>query len=249
MIATPSDIVKLKEIGEIVARTLAYMCQTAAPGMTTLELDQMGEAFLNSLGARSAPRLMYNFPGATCICVNNETAHGIPGSKKLRAGDLINIDVSAEKDGYYSDAGESLVIGEASGRVKQLLMTGREALENAISVVRPSAPLNLIGKAIETTAKKAGFTVIRNLGSHGIGTRLHEEPKFIPGYYDPSDRRILEENCVITIEPFVSLGAVKARDTGDGWTLVTKPHQLTVQFEHTLVVGAAGPILMTVAPS
>lgn len=245
MIATPDDIPKLREIGLIVGKTLAYMCQAVRPGMTTLELDQLGEAFLNSLGARSAPRLMYKFPGATCICVNNETAHGIPGDRVIRDGDLINIDVSAEKDGYFSDAGESLVVGGATGQLKLLLETGRRALANAIAVASAGNKLNLIGKAIEDTARQSGFSVIRNLGSHGIGNKLHEEPKFIQGYYDPNDRRVLEENVVITIEPFVSTGAVKARETGDGWTLVTKPHQKTVQFEHTMIVTAQGAVLMT----
>jgi len=245
MIATPEDIVKLREIGLIVGKTLDFMAKSVRPGMTTGELDRLGEDFMNALGARSAPRLMYQFPGATCICVNHETAHGIPGPRIIKEGDLINIDVSAEKDGYFSDAGASQVIGEPSKQLAKLLAAGQLALENAIKAVKPGVRLNIIGKIIEETAAKAGFTVIRNLGSHGIGNKLHEEPQFIQGYYDPGDRRILEENVVITIEPFVSTGAVKAREIGDGWTLATKPHQKTVQFEHTMVVTADGPILMT----
>ncbi len=245
MIATPTDIIKLREIGLIVAKTLDFMSKSVRPGMTTLALDQRGEDYLNSLGGRSAPRLMYQFPGATCICVNHETAHGIPGPRVIRDGDLINIDVSAEKDGYYSDAGASMCIGEPSKQLSRLLDVGRLALENAIKIVRPGANLNLIGKAIEDTATRAGYTVIRNLGSHGIGNRLHEEPQFIAGYYDSADRRVLQENVVITIEPFISTGGVKARESGDGWTLSTKPHQKTVQFEHTMVVTADGPLLMT----
>ncbi|NDC83497.1 type I methionyl aminopeptidase [bacterium] len=247
MIATSNDIGPLKEIGKIVAETLKFMRESVTPGMTTLQLDQLGEDFMNSLGARSAPRLMYRFPGATCICVNHETAHGIPGTKVIRDGDLVNIDVSAEKNGYYSDAGESFVVGSPGPKLATLLAAGRDALENAINIVRPGVKINQIGKAIEETASRAGFTVIRNLGSHGIGKKLHEEPQFIAGYYDAHDRRILEENVVITIEPFISMGAVRTRDSGDGWTLVTKPHQKTVQFEHTLIVTSDGPLIMTQA--
>lgn len=245
IVQSDEELMGLRAIGRVVAKTLRFMLEQAKPGVTTLALDQIGEAYLNELGARSAPRLMYNFPGATCICVNHETAHGIPGSKLIQQGDLINIDVSAEMNGFYGDTGASMVVGGPSPEMKKLLDTGRLALENALKTVKSGSFVNQIGKAIEGTAKQSGYSVIRNLGSHGIGTRLHDEPQFIAGYYDPSDRRVLKKNMVITIEPFVSTGAVKARETGDGWTLVTKPHQRTVQFEHTLVVTDDGPMILT----
>ncbi len=244
---TNEDFDGLRAVGRVVALTLRHMMSIVKPGMSTLELDQLGESFLNGLGARSAPRLMYQFPGATCICVNNETAHGIPGKRIIQLGDLINIDVSAEMNGYYGDTGASMMVGTPVEPFTSLLDTGRLALENALKTVRSGSYVNQIGKAIEDTAKRGGYSVIRNLGSHGIGTRLHDEPQFIAGYYDPNDRRILKKNTVITIEPFVSMGAVKARETGDGWTLVTKPHQFTVQFEHTLIVTDDGPLILTVA--
>ncbi|NBV42118.1 type I methionyl aminopeptidase [bacterium] len=244
--ATQEDIDRLSAIGSIVSRTLQFMKESVRPGITTLELDQMGEAFMNSLGARSAPRLMYNFPGATCICVNHETAHGIPGPRVLKDGDLINIDVSAEKDGYFSDSGASMVVGSVvPPKFERLLKAGRESLENALRVARAGERINLIGKAIEATATAAGYSVIRNLGSHGIGKKLHDEPSFIAGFYDKSDQRVLEENQVITIEPFVSTGATRVREFGDGWTLITKPHQRTVQFEHTIIVTKSDPIILT----
>ena len=216
------------------------------PGITTLELDQIGEEVLISHGAISAPRQVYQFPGATCICVNNETAHGIPSNRVLRAGDLINIDVSAVKDGYFSDTGASMIVGDHTPkRIADLLAVGQAALTQAIAVAKAGTPINHIGKTIQKVAHSHGYTVIRNLGSHGIGKTLDDEPSFIAHFYDPHDTRYLKDNQVITIEPFVSLGGSIAKETGDGWTLATKPNQLTVQFEHTLIITTSDPVILT----
>lgn len=244
-INSEKDLEGLRKIGRIVARCLHLMQSKLEPGMTTAELDAIGGQFLASHGARSAPQLTYNFPGFTCISVNEEAAHGIPGSRVLRAGDLVNIDVSAELDGYFADTGGSAVIPPESKLYLQICAVAKQALENAMLEARAGAKLNRIGFAIEAEAVKNGLTVIENLGSHGVGRALHEEPGFIPGYYDKRDKRVLRENQVITIEPFISSGAREVFENGDGWTLMTSPGVFTAQYEHTMVITKGKPLIMT----
>lgn len=239
------DLVGLRAVGRVVARCLQYMQSKLEPGMTTAELDELGGKFLETSGARSAPRLTYNFPGYTCISVGEEAAHGVPGARVLKAGDLVNIDVSAEMGGYFADTGGSAIIPPESALHLRICATAKKALEDAMLEARAGAKINRIGLAIETEAKRNGFTVIENLGSHGVGRALHEEPGFIPGYFDKSDKRVLKENQVITIEPFVSSGAREVFDNGDGWTLITNPGVFTAQYEHTLVITKGKPLIMT----
>lgn len=244
-INSEEELEALRKIGRIVARCLQHMQSKLEPGMTTAELDFLGGQFLESHGARSAPKLTYNFPGNTCISVNEEAAHGIPGSKILKAGDLVNIDVSAELNGYFADTGGSAIIPPESKLHLRICAAAKQALENAMSEARAGAKINRIGHAIEAEAVRNGFTVIENLGSHGVGRALHEEPEFIPGFYDKSDKRVLKENQVITIEPFISSGAYEVVDKGDGWTLITDPGIFTAQYEHTLVITKGKPLIMT----
>lgn len=244
-INSQKDLDGLRKVGKVVARCLQLMQSKLEPGITTGELDVIGGAFLASHGAQSAPKLTYNFPGNTCISVNEQAAHGIPGAKIIGAGDLVNIDVSAELDGYFADTGGSAIVPPESKLHLQICAVARRALQNAMSEARAGAKLNRIGFAIETEAVKHGFTVIENLGSHGVGRALHEDPGFIPGYYDKKDQRVLRENQVITIEPFISSGAREVLDGGDGWTLVTNPGIFTAQYEHTLVITKGKPLIMT----
>jgi methionine aminopeptidase, type I len=246
-IENENDLIALQKIGKIVAQCLQFMGSKLEPGITTLEIDQLGKAFLEKHGARSAPQLVYNFPGTTCISVNEEAAHGIPGAKILGAGDLVNIDVSAELGGYYADTGGSFIIPPESNIKRNLCLATKRALDMAMRAASAGQPLNAIGRAIETEALKNKLTVIENLGSHGVGRALHEEPDFIPGYYDPKDKRILKENQVITIEPFLSTGAREVFDTGDGWTLATAKKFLTAQYEHTMVITKGKPLILTLA--
>jgi methionyl aminopeptidase len=246
-INSENDLESLRKIGRIVARCLEYMQSKLEPGMTTLELDELGGRFLALHGARSAPKLTYNFPGHTCISVNEEAAHGIPGSKILKAGDLVNIDVSAELNGYFADTGGSAILPPESKLHLRICAAAKKALELAMLEARAGARLNRIGFAIETEAKRNGFTVIENIGSHGVGRALHEEPGFIAGYFDKRDQRILRENQVITIEPFISSGAREVFENGDGWTLVTRPGVFTAQYEHTLVITKGKPLIMTLS--
>lgn len=245
-IETEQQLDKLRVIGRIVANVLRDMQRAAEPGMTTAELDAVGAKLLELEGARSAPQMTYGFPAATCISVNEEVAHGLPGERVLAAGDVVNIDVSAEKDGFYADTGGSFVIPPVSNEKRRLCFAAREALRNAIGAARAGQPLNRIGKAIEQTAKKKGFKVIRNLCSHGVGGGLHEEPEEIYGYYEPLDTRRLHEGMVITIEPFLSDKNREVTDSGDGWTLIGKPGSISAQYEHTMVITRGKPILLTV---
>lgn len=244
-IESEADLIALRKIGLIVANCLQVMSKALEPGMTTRELDEVGRKYLELHGARSAPQLTYNFPGVTCISVNEEAAHGIPGSKILRASDLVNIDVSAELDGYFADTGGSFIIPPESKLKKNLCLATKRALKLAMKEACAGKPLSGIGRAIELEARRNHLTVIENLGSHGVGRALHEEPGFIPGYYDPKDKRILKKNQVITIEPFLSTGAREVFDTGDGWTLATSKKYLTAQYEHTMVITDGQPLIMT----
>ncbi len=244
-IENENDLICLRRIGLIVANCLQFMGSKLEPGIMTREIDEIGKVYLESFGARSAPKLVYNFPGTTCISVNEEVAHGVPGNRVLAASDLVNIDVSAELDGYFADTGGSFIIPPASTLKQNLCLVTKRALKSALAVARAGNKLNAIGKAIETVALKNHLTVIENIGSHGVGRALHEEPEFIPGFFDAKDRRILRENLVITIEPFLSTGAREVSDTGDGWTLATSKEHLTAQYEHTLVITKGRPLIMT----
>ncbi len=244
-IETQQDVVRLQIIGKIVADTLKHMTKEARAGMTTLELDKIGEEYLLKFNAKSAPKLMYNFPGTTCISVNEDVAHGIPGERVLQEGDIVNIDVSAELDGYFADTGGSFVLGKSTDIQKKVMRATREALAQAILVARAGKPINLIGKAIEKVARKYQLKIIENLGSHGVGRSLHEDPTFIASYFDPNDRRLLKDGQVITIEPFLSSKSRWVEESSDGWTLFTEPGNVSAQYEHTMIITKHTPIILT----
>ena len=244
-IETEDDVVALQRIGRIVSFVLHEMLDAAEPGMTTRELDAMGQRLLEQHGARSAPKLTYDFPGFTCISINEEAAHGIPGDRVIRGGDVLNIDVSAELGGYFADTGGTRVVPPTNPRKTRLCHATRTALEQAMKQARAGLPISGIGAAIERTAKTYGFKVIENLGSHGVGRALHEEPEHIAGYFDPSDRRLLKEGMVITIEPFLSTKSRVVNEAADGWTLVGVPGNLSAQYEHTMIITKGEPLVVT----
>ena len=239
------DVQGLQRVGQVVSEVLRRMLDAIEPGMTTRELDAIGARLLEAQGARSAPQLTYQFPAATCISVNEEAAHGIPGDRVIRQGDLVNVDVSAELDGYFADTGGTRIVPPVTPLKTRLCHATRTALDEALKVARAGAPINAIGRAIQRTAKKYQFRIIENLGSHGVGRALHEEPGHIPGFYDPSDTRVLHEGLVITIEPFLSTKSRIVHEAGDGWTLVGAPGNLSAQYEHTLIVTRGDPIVVT----
>lgn len=236
----------MQAISKAVATTLKMMRSFAKPGMNTKELDEYGGAILRGYGAASAPRLTYGFPGYTCISVNHEIAHGIPSASRiLQQGDLINIDVSAEWNGYWSDNGCSFVLGADIHGHQALVNRSAQILKKAISSIRGGVRISDIGSLIETEAKKSGYRVIKNLVGHGIGRSLHEEPKEIPCYYDRFNTGRFKKNSVVAIETFISTGATYAKDKGDGWTFVTKDGSYVAQHEHTIVVTDAEAIILT----
>ena len=246
-IETENDLNELKIIGRIVAVILQEMMRRTEPGMTTAELDGIGRDLFEHYGVISAPMLSYNFPGYTCISVNEEAAHGIPGKRVIQPGDMVNIDVSAERNGYFADTGGSFIVPPSSPLKERLCKATQLALTKAASNARDGAALNTIGKAIQRVARDKGFKVIKNLCSHGIGRSLHEEPKTIPGYYDPKDKRKLSNGMVITIEPFLSTKCQSVVTTEDGWTLTAEQGNLSAQYEHTMIITKGQPILLTVA--
>ncbi|WP_428425689.1 type I methionyl aminopeptidase [Pararhizobium sp.] len=239
------DLERLKEIGRICANTIQIMAAALEPGMTTLELDAIGRKVLEDTGARSAPELTYNFPGATCISVNEEVAHGIPGARIIQAGDLVNIDVSAEKNGLFADTGASFAVPPVKPQIERLCRDGKRAMWVGLNEVKSGKPLAAIGNAIGSFAKKNRYTLITNLASHGVGRSLHEEPTEIATWPDKHEKRRMSEGMVFTVEPFLSLGAQWAEGGDDEWTLYSEPRALTVQYEHTVIVTRNGPLVVT----
>lgn len=244
-ISNDDELELLREIGRIVANTLQAMAAALEPGITTGELDRIGRRMLETEGARSGPELCYQFPGATCISVNEEIAHGIPGERRIMAGDLVNIDVSAEKNGIFADTGASFAVPPVSKIVERLCRDGRRAMWTGIRQVGVDRPLGGIGMAIGAFARKNGYTLVTNLASHGVGRALHEEPTEIATWPDRAERRTINDGLVFTIEPFLSLGSDFASTGDDDWTLYSDPEAPTVQYEHTLVATRSGPVIVT----
>ena len=246
-VSSEDELAALKRIGRIVADALEAMGRAIESGMTTRELDRIGRSVLEAAGARSAPEAVYGFPGATCISVNEEVAHGIPGDRRIAAGDLVNIDVSAEKDGTFADTGASFPVPPVTRAVERLCKDGRRALWTGLRQVGAGRPIAGIGRAVGAFAEKNGYTLVRNLASPGVGRALHEEPTEIATWPDASERRIMTEGLVLTVEPFLSLGADFAENGDDPWTLYSRPRARTVQYEHTVVATRNGPLILTMA--
>lgn len=239
------ELAGLIRCGAVVAGAVRAMAAALRPGVTTAELDAIGERFLASRGAIPAPRATYGFPGATCISVNAEVAHGIPGPRVLRDGDLVNLDVSANLDGYYTDTGASFPVGRADPEALVLCEAGRAALDAGLVATRTGARFSAIGKAIAAVVEGRGCNVIRDLTGHGVGRALHEEPSDVRSFYEPRDRRRVSEGLVFTLEPMVSRTARTVVAQGDGWTYLTCDGSRVVQFEHTVVATRRGAIVVT----
>ncbi len=243
-----TELVGMQKASDVVAFVLKEMRAYAQPGMTTKQLDNFGGQILNDFGAKSAPYLTYGFPGWTCISVNNEFCHGIPSDKKvLKKGDLINIDVSAELNGYWSDNGGSFVLGEDIHQHQKLVDASMQILHKAIHTIKGGVRISDIGHLIETEAKKCGYKVIRNLTGHGIGKSLHEEPSEIANYKDRFNATRFKKNSVVAIETFISTTSTYAEILKDGWTMVGNRGGFMAQHEHTIVVTDGKPIILTAA--
>ena len=245
-IDSEEQLASLRRIGRICALTLGAMRDQVCAGMTTAELDAIGAAELARHGARSAPILAYNYPGATCISINDQAAHGVPGARVIQKGDLVNIDVSAEKDGYFADTGATILIPPVNPGAERLCEYTRQALSAAIDAAQAGVRLQEVGRAIQRVATRGGYSCIRELGGHGIGRKIHEAPS-VPNWNNRAAKGRLHEGQVITIEPFLTTGAIHVRTAEDGWTLYTTDGSLSAQYEHTVVITKQQPILLTVA--
>ena len=244
-LASNEDLLAMQRVSDVVGTTLKLMREYARPGMSTEELDQYGRKLLEQWGAKSAPKLTYGFPGWTCISINNEICHGIPSSRTiLKEGDLINIDVSAELGGYWSDNGGSFVLGQDIYNHAALVEASKQILSKAISRIKGGVKVADIGRLIETEARKSGYKVIRNLAGHGVGKSLHESPHEILCYYDRANKTRFRKNSVVAIETFITTKATYAHEKGDGWTLITR-EGFGVQHEQTIVVTDNQPIILT----
>ncbi len=247
-ITSQSDLNGMQRISEIVAHTLKEMRNFTKPGMSAREIDEYGGELLRRFGAKSAPKLTYGFPGWTCISVNHEIAHGIPTAEKIvREGDLINIDVSAELDGYWSDNGGSFVLGEDIHGYQPLVDASKQILHKAIHAIRSGIRICEIGRLIENEARSAGYTVIRNLGGHGIGKKLHESPSDILNCYDHANKSRFRRHGVVAIETFISTASNFANQEEDGWTLTGNRGGVTAQHEHTIIITDGAPVILTAA--
>ena len=245
-ITKETELIGMKKASEAVAYTLKEMRDYAQPGMTTKQLDEYGAKILSDFGAKSAPYLTYNFPGWTCISVNNEFCHGIPSDKRtLKEGDLINIDVSAELDGFWSDNGGSFVLGEDIHQHQKLIDASKQILLKAIQHIKGGVRISDIGHLIETEAKKRGYKVIKNLTGHGIGRGLHEEPGEIANYRDRFNQTRFKKNSVVAIETFISTTSTFTETLQDGWTMVGNKGGFMAQHEHTVVVTDSTPLVLT----
>lgn len=246
-ITSNTELEGIKKVSEAVGKVLRQMREYAQPGMTTSALDEYGGLLLEAAGVRSAPKLTYGFPGWTCISVNNEVAHGMPSNRILQEGDLVNVDVSGEMDGYWADNGGSFVLGEDLHQHAPLVNASMQILHKAIQHIRGGVKIAEIGRLIETEAKKSGYRVIKNLVGHGVGRSLHEAPKEIPCFYDRFNLDRFKKNSIVAIETFISTRATYAYNKGDGWTLVTNDGSFVAQHEHTIMITDGQPVILTQA--
>ena len=232
-------------VGRVVRLTLDALARQTRPGVSTGELDCVAAAVLAARGARSAPSLVYGFPGTVLISVNDEVVHGIPGARRLASGDLVKLDVTVEKDGYIADAARTVIVGSGTDSPAAWRRARRRRSRPAPPSRRGSR-VNEIGRAVEREVRRSGFSVIKGLTGHGVGRTIHEPPS-VPNYYDAWQRDVLTEGLVVTIEPIITCGAAEAFEDADGWTLRTRDGSLAAHHEHTLVITRGRPVLLTAA--
>lgn len=243
-ITEPGELEALRAAGAIVRLVLEAMKSQVRPGITTGELDAIGAAVMQDNGARSAPATVYNFPGSNCISLNDEAVHGVPGARALECGDLLKLDVTIEKDGFMADAAETVAVGKVTPEAERLMACARRAFEKAMLVARAGFRVSEIGRAVEREVRRDGFSVIRELGGHGIGRTIHEQPR-VPNYPDPEAHQVLTEGLVIAVEPIIAAGSGRAILAEDGWTMKTADRRPAAHYEHTIVITKGKPLLLT----
>jgi methionyl aminopeptidase len=245
-IESAADLAGMQRVGRVVALTIQEMCAAVRVGMTTAELDAVAGSAFKRHGARSAPQLTYGFPGVTCISVNDEIVHGIPGPRRLQAGDVLKIDVTAELGGYIADAATTILIPPVTTKANHLKQTAVKALRSALSVARSGERVSVIGRAVEAEASRSGFAVVRELCGHGVGRKVHEPPS-VPNYENRFSRDMLSEGLVIAVEPMLMESQSNAVADEDGWTIRTRNGCVAVHEEHTIMITNGAPTILTAA--
>jgi len=247
-ISSKSDLAGLERVGALVALALREMERAARPGLSTEQLDNVGKVFLRRFGARSAPQLSYGFPGFTCISVNEEIVHGVPGARVLLPGDVVKIDVTAELDGFVADAALTLVLPPASAEARKLRRCAQRAFSRAMEVARAGFPIREIGRVVEQEVRRHHFAVVREMCGHGVGRSIHEHPS-VPNYDSVLTRGMLANGMVLAIEPIISSQPATVVEEPDGWTLRTHNRCLAAHYEHTVVIRDGEPLLVTLPPA
>jgi methionyl aminopeptidase len=244
-VKTPEQIEKIRAAGRIAAQAIALVGENCKPGVTTDELDRIGHDFVVANGAYPSALQYRGFPKAICTSVNEVICHGIPDNTVLKEGDIVNIDITAFKDGFHGDSNQTFLVGEVAPEVRDLVERTRESLMRAIAVVAPGRQINIIGRTIESYAKRFGYGVVRDFTGHGIGEAFHSG--LVIPHYDaaPDYATEMQVGMVFTIEPMLTLGTHKWNMWNDGWTVLTADKSITAQFEHTLVVTETGADILT----
>jgi len=242
----PEELTGMRAAGGVVQLMLEAMKAEVRPGITTAELDEVGAGVMRQRGAQSAPALVYGFPGVSCISLNDEAVHGIPGERALQTGDLVKLDVTIEKDGFMADAALTVPVGDVTEERRKLIACAERAFAKAMLVARAGFRVWEIGRTVEREVRRSGFSVIRDLAGHGIGRTIHEEPR-VPNFPDPGANQILTEGLVITVEPIIAAGSGRTFVAADKWTIVTADHRPSAHYEHTLVITKGAPMLLTAA--
>jgi methionyl aminopeptidase len=244
-IKSAQDIEKMRVAGRLAAEQLEMIEEFIVPGVTTSELDRICHDYtVNIQHAIPAPLNYHGFPKSICTSVNYQVCHGIPSEKRLKNGDIINIDVTVIKDGWHGDTSKMFYVGDVSIAAKRLCKTSRECMLLGIEMVKPGVKLGDIGHAIQTHAEKNNYSIVREYCGHGIGERFHEDPQVLH-YGTPGTGPTIQEGMVFTIEPMLNIGKRAVKTLKDDWTVVTKDHSLSAQWEHTIVVTADGHDVLT----
>ena len=235
----------MKRVGRLVAQTLDVMERMVAPGVTTAELDEAAEACAVVAGAKSAPRLTYDFPGFTCISLNEQVVHGVPGARIIQPGDIVKIDVTLELDGFLADSARSVLVPPVSETAQRLHAAAIAAFEAGYEAAQVGQTVRDVGAAVGAVADAHGLKVLRQLSGHGIGRKLHEPPD-VPNWDDPDATMVLRDGMVFALEPMFALTDTLVVDEKDGWTVRTKRRSLAIHHEHTIMVRAgAAPLILT----
>lgn len=240
------SIERIRKASRLAAQALQLVLSSAKPGMTTDELDQIGHEYLVSQGAYPSTLGYRGFPKSLCTSVNEIICHGIPDDTVLEDGDILNVDISAYLDGVHGDTNGTVAVGSVPEDVELLIARTKEAMHRGIRAALPGREVNIIGRAIETYAKRFGYGVVRDFTGHGVGTSFHTG-LIIPHYDEPKYNTLIEPGMIFTIEPMITLGGYEWEIWEDGWTVTTADKSLTAQFEHTILITEDGPEILTEA--